>query len=80
MPFGWRSVACSRRLRINDGRGFHCLRKTGATMIERIDPAATEMYLAHVENGMKRAYAQRDWGRLERATVVMLGQVKDVLK
>ena len=49
-------------------------------MIERIDPAATEMYLAHVENGLKRAYAQRDWGRLERATVVMLGQVKDVLK
>jgi hypothetical protein len=36
-------------------------------MIEQIDPAATEMYLAHAEAGMKRTYAERDWGRLERA-------------
>ena len=28
---------------INDGRDFYCLRRTGATMIEQIDPAATEM-------------------------------------
>ena len=29
------------------------------------------MYLAHSEKGMKRAYAERDWGRLERALVEM---------
>jgi hypothetical protein len=33
------------------------------------------MYLSHVEPGMKRAYAQRDWGRLERALVVMEGKL-----
>jgi hypothetical protein len=38
------------------------------------------MYLAHVENGMKRAYAQRDWGRLEKALGEMWEQVKDVVK
>jgi hypothetical protein len=37
------------------GTGVLLLAKTGARMIEQIDPAATEMYLAHVENGMKRA-------------------------
>ena len=40
----------------------------------------TEMYLAHVENGMKRAYAQRDWGRLEKALGEMWEQLKDVVK
>jgi len=47
-------------------------------MIERIDPAVTEMYLAHVEVGMKRAYAERDWGRLERALGRMEKQVGKV--
>jgi len=60
---------------INDGRGFYCLRRTGATLIETIDPAVTEMYLSHVEPGMKRAYAQRDWGRLERALIEMEGRL-----
>jgi len=40
-------------------------------MIEQIDPAATEMYLAHAEPGMKRTYAVRDWGRLGLALVEM---------
>ena len=64
---------------INDGRCFYCLRRTGATMIEQIDPAATEMYLAHAEPGMKRTYAERDWTRLERALVEMEARFKDVL-
>jgi len=59
------------KVKLNSHRGFYCLRKTGATMIESIDPAATEMYLSHVENGMKKHYADRDWGRLERALVEM---------
>jgi len=29
------------------------------------------MYLSHSEKGMKRAYAERDWTRLERALVEM---------
>jgi hypothetical protein len=48
-------------------------------MIEQIDPAATEMYLAHAEPGMKRTYAQRDWARLERALGEMETRPKDVL-
>jgi hypothetical protein len=28
---------------------------------------APEMHLSHSEKGMKRAYAERDWTRLERA-------------
>ena len=44
------------------GRG-----ETGASLVERIDPAVTEMYLSHAEPGMKRAYAERDWARLARA-------------
>ncbi len=81
----WDAIATAfhrlqKKTGVNDGRGFYCLRKTGASMIEQIDPAATEMYLAHVENGMKRAYAQRDWGRLEKALLGMWEQVKDVTK
>lgn len=49
-------------------------------MIEEIDPAVTEMYLAHVEPGMKRHYAQRDWGRLDRALVKMERRLRSVLK
>ena len=64
---------------INGGRGFYSFRKAGATLIEVIDPAATEMYLSHSEKGMKKHYAQRDWGRLERATLVMAEKLKDVL-
>jgi len=56
---------------LNGKRSYYCLRKSGATLIEAIDPAATEMYLAHSEKGMKRAYAERDWGRLEWALMEM---------
>jgi hypothetical protein len=45
------------------------LRKTGATEIEKINPAVTEMYLAHVERGMKRNYAQWNWTALDEALV-----------
>ena len=40
-----------------------------------IDPAVTEMYLSQTEKGMKRAYAQRDWQRLEKA----LNQMEEML-
>lgn len=49
------------------GRGFYTLRKTAATEIERIDPLVTEMFLGHVERGMKKHYAGRDWKRLDSA-------------
>ena len=61
-------------------RGFYCLRKTGASLIESIDPMATEMYLSHVENGMKKHYADRDWGRLERALVEMERRVRPLFE
>jgi integrase len=64
---------------LNGGRGLYCLRKTGASLIETIDPAVTEMYLAHAEQGMKKHYAQRDWARLERALVEMEGRLGGVL-
>ncbi len=59
------------KVELDGGRSFYSLRKTGATMIESIDPLATEMYLSHTEKGMRRHYAQRDWGRLERALLEM---------
>lgn len=59
----WRLM---RKVKLDGGRGFYSLRKTGASQIERIDPAVTEMYLAHSERGMKRNYAERDWDRLGR--------------
>jgi len=60
---------------MGSGRGFYCLRKAGASIIERIDPAVTEMYLSHAEPGMKRAYAERDWARLGRALTKMERQL-----
>ena len=41
--------------------------KAGATEIERINPAATEMYLAHAERGMRKHYAERNWPALDAA-------------
>ncbi len=61
------------------GRGFYCLRKTGASLIEKIDPLATEMYLSHAEPGMKRSYAERDWDRLGRALIEMERRVKSFI-
>ena len=66
------SISCmlwrvQRTTGINEGRSFYSLRRTGATMIERINPAVTEMYLAHSEKGMKKSYAERDWDSLGRA-------------
>ncbi len=52
---------------LDEGRSFYSLRKTGATLIEQIDPSATEMYLAHAERGMKRNYAERNREALGRA-------------
>ena len=48
-------------------------------MIEQIDPAVTEMYLSHAEPGMKRAYAERDWARLDRAMKKMGKRLEDML-
>ena len=66
------SISCSfrrlmKRAEIDNGRSFYSLRKTGASLIERIDPSVTEMYLAHAERGMKRNYAERNWEALDRA-------------
>jgi predicted transcriptional regulator len=69
-----------KKVGLNGHRGFYCLSKTGASLVEEIDPTATEMYLGHVENGMKKHYAQRDWERLERALVEMEARLKDVLR
>lgn len=69
----WRLL---RKTDINGGRSFYSLRKTGATLIEEIDPLATEMYLSHSERGMKRNYAKRDWGRLARALKKMEKKLK----
>lgn len=68
-----------KKTEINGGRGFYALRKTGSSIIEEIDPLATEMYLAHAEPGMKRHYAQRPWGRLEDALVEMEKRLRDVI-
>jgi integrase len=68
-----------RKTGINDGRGFYCLRKTGASLIERIDPQATEMYLSHSEKGMKKNYAHRDWERLDNALGKMWEEVQSIL-
>ena len=43
------SISCmlwrvQRNTAINEGRSFYSLRRTGATMIERINPTVTEMY------------------------------------
>ena len=62
------------------GRGFYCLRKSGASIVERIDPTVTEMYLSHAEPGMKRAYAERDWARLARALGKMERHLGGVLR
>ena len=64
---------------INAGRSFYSLRKTGASLIEQIDPAVTDMFLSHAENGMKKAYAHRDWARLAKALTVMEERLKNVL-
>lgn len=59
--------------------GFYSLRKTGATLIEQIDPLATEMYLSHSERGLTRNYAERDWGRLELALTEMGKRLKNFI-
>jgi hypothetical protein len=48
-------------------------------MIEQIAAAATEMYLAHAEPGIKRTYANRDWAGLERAMVGMEAGLRGAL-
>ena len=68
-----------RKTKLNSGRSFYCLRKTGATLIESIDPAATEMFLSHSEKTMKKAYAQRDFARLDRALDQMRAMLETVV-
>ena len=57
-----------KKTMIPNHRGFYSLRKTAASEIEAIDPAVTEMFLAHSEKAMKKHYAERDWSRLDLAT------------
>jgi integrase len=45
--------------------GFRFLRKTGADAIKRLATLEeSEMYLAHAEPGINKAYANRNWGRM----------------
>jgi hypothetical protein len=54
-----RRAAPDRRL------GFRFLRKTGADAIKRLATLEeSEMYLAHAEPGINKAYANRNWGRM----------------
>ena len=68
-----------QKTNINAGRSFRSLRKTGASIIEQIDPMCTEMYLSHSESGMKSHYAQRDWPRLSEALQEMEKRLKSVI-
>lgn len=56
-----------KKIDMPNHRGFYSLRKTAASEIEVIDPAVTEMFLAHSEKGQKKNYAERDWARLDKA-------------
>lgn len=56
-----------KKTKMPNHRGFYSLRKTAASEIEAIDPAVTEMFLAHSEKAMKKHYVERDWSRLDVA-------------
>lgn len=48
--------------------GFRFLRKTAADAMKRIGGLeVSEMFLAHREPGLNKAYANRDWSRMHRA-------------
>lgn len=48
--------------------GFRFLRKTSADAMKRIGGLeVSEMFLAHQEPGLNKAYANRDWPRMHRA-------------
>lgn len=51
-----------------DPRSFKHLRKTAANEIERVRPDLTELFLAHSEGGMKRAYVERHFQELYAET------------
>jgi hypothetical protein len=54
-----RTIDPDRRL------GFRFLRKTGADAIKRLATLEeSEMYLAHAEPGINKAYANRNWSRM----------------
>lgn len=64
------------RAQIGDWMGFRFLRKTGANAIKRLGGLEeSEMYLAHQETGLNKAYANRNWGRMWRC----LEQFRDEL-
>ena len=56
-----------KKTKMPNHRGFYSLRKAAASEIESIDPAVTEMFLAHSEKAMKKHYVERDWARLDSA-------------
>jgi integrase len=56
---------------------FKLLRKTAATMIKQIAGLeASEMMLAHTEPGINKAYAGRQWDKLDDALMVMWKQLQ----
>jgi len=59
----WKTLL--RRIDPNRRLGFRFLRKTGADAIKRLGTLEeSEMYLAHAEPGINKAYANRNWGRM----------------
>ncbi|QDU75977.1 hypothetical protein Pan97_30210 [Bremerella volcania] len=69
----WREIQEERRAErerliknwlADEKRSFKHLRKTAANEIEKVRPDLTELFLAHSEGGMKRAYVERHFREL----------------
>lgn len=76
--------AAWRHLTVNAGvrhLSYGKLRKTGAWMTKRIGGLeVSEMYLAHVERGMNKHYAGRDWDKLDAALKIMRVEIGPMLQ
>jgi integrase len=76
----WRMILDRSGLPSNRRLSFGKLRKTGAWMTKTIGGLeVSEMYLAHVELGMNKHYAGRDWDKLDAALMVMRSQLSTML-
>ena len=70
---------CRKKSNIKPGRSFYNLRKTGATMVDEIDPMVTGLYLSHAERTMKRHYVQEGWTRLDKALMGVQEKLGDII-
>lgn len=63
------------------GKSYKLLRKTGAWMTKQISGLeVSEMYLAHQEPGMNKAYAGRRWDKLDAALAEMRRQLEPMFR